>query len=180
MRTCFIIGLIAISQTANAGVGYEESDYLEMADLVVEATVSNSDCLSFVDGKDTLETDYKASLTVATIIKGEADSDTISITSRVIEYKGDQPSCGSNGRIHPAGETATFYLKETSEAGVFEDVDQFSTFPLEDSNPDAAPTCLDTDENKEEAKGCSMVTMTPSLLFGLPLLVLPLRRKRRQ
>jgi hypothetical protein len=178
-----LLCLLAVN-TAQAGVNLEEEEYLEMADIVVEGQVTASDCVGSAEDADTIQTDYRATIEVGTRIKGESAPDVLTIQSRVVEYKGDQPSCGENGRIHPSGETATYYLKVTDVDGVYKDVDQFSTYPSDDSAPNDAPVCDEGDEGDEgddiapigEEKGCSTLSTAPTLLFWVPMLVLARRK----
>ena len=178
MKTYLGLLCLLAANTANGGVNLEEAEYLEMADIVVEGQVTASDCVGSAEDADTIQTDYQATIEVSKLIKGESAPDVLDIQSRVVEYKGDQPACGENGRIHPAGEVATYYLKVTDHEGIYKDVDQFSTYPSSESAPDTTPQCNDefVDEPNPDSKGCSALSTAPTLLFWVPMLVLARRK----
>ena len=182
MRTLMGILLLSMTSSTYAGVGLEEADYAELADIIVEATVNASDCLGAAEDKDTIRSSYEANLTIDAVVKGENVPDSLTLLSTVIEYKGEQPECGENGRIHPEGEVATFYLKSTDVEGQYQDVDQFSTFTLPESAPADNPICVDQNEHEhgdgDPSRGCSAGPMAPIGALWLPLLLTPLIRRR--
>lgn len=179
----YLLGLSFILpvHAAHAGVNLTEEEYLELATIVVQATVSESNCLSSAEDSDSIQTKYEATLTISSIIKdnpAQALGDEITLASTVIEYKGDQPSCGANGVVHPEGEAGTYYLVESGTPGVYRDVDQFSTVDAENSAPEADPVC-DSDDI-ESSNGCS-IAATPATpwMLSMAMLFLGLATRRK-
>lgn len=178
MRVLTSFVLVMATHSALAGVGYEEADYIDMADVIVDATVTESACVNAAETSATTQTDYDATLTVSTVVKGEGVPTTLSILSRVTEYKGEQPDCSDNGRVHPEGETARYYLVTTDDPMVYRDIDSFSTFAAEDSSPSDAPQCgLPLLPVDDQPLGCSVTQAVPGLALWLPLFALFTRRK---
>ena len=182
----YLIGcaLLATTTSAFAGAGLTEEDYAEMAHIIVEATVTASECQNSIEDDQTITTYYLATLSVSEVLKGEAilgDSESIQLLSAVVEYKGDQPACGKNGRIHPVGEIATFNLTSSDDAETLSDIDQFSTFELEGSSPADNPSCAadapGPGQNKET--GCSVTQSAPLWWLCLPIIAAPIRRLKR-
>jgi hypothetical protein len=180
-NSCIVIALM-VSASASAGGGLEEADYLEMADLVIDGAITTSNCLDKAETDEMFNTDFSATVSVAEVLKGEEAAAELTILSTVIEYKEEGPACGENGRVHPAGERARYYLEATAEAGVYRDIDQFSTYAAEDSAPEEAPTCEEDpgDEPGDEngARACAVGLAVPGLALWLPLVGLAMRRRR--
>ena len=163
-----------------------EEELLEYSDIAIEGEVISSECLSSsVDDNGTTTTQFEATLSIISTIKGENISSEVTLyTSQVVESDGaPESNCAWTDFAHPVGEKGTYYLVE--EGGGYELYTQ-GFIPAGDSNPSDAPECVsledqvtDTgDKNNDIAEGsCNHQGTSPSSFILLTMLTLFFRRK---
>ena len=127
MHLYYLMPIIALWQSAQAGVFFTEEEYRDLADVVVIAEVVEADCLNVTESDTVRITDYQATLLVQNTTKGTIDGDRILLVSSTYDY-GDEMDCSDPGSVHPVGEIATYHLKETDTAGTYTNIDAGSTF----------------------------------------------------
>ena len=135
-----LMTLNLIAGTAFGGVAYEEDSLTDMADVIVEGEVIDTTCLSRIEDKFFIVTQYSATVAVDAVVKGEADTE-VEIQSTITEYKKEQPACTDDGSVHPVGQVARFYLEQGGDSLV--DFHWSGTIELDGSDPGAEPECAD-------------------------------------
>jgi len=166
-----IIVLSMLTGTAVAGVAYEEDSLTDMADVIVEGEVIDTTCVSRIEDKFSIVTQYSATVAVDDVLKGEADAE-VEIQSTITEYKKDQPACDDSGSVHPVGQVARFYLEQGGDTLV--DFHWSGTIELDGSDPGTAPECSD---EVSTGGGCSTIGAVSSLVGFAPALLLVARRR---
>jgi hypothetical protein len=165
-----IFVLSILTGTAFAGVAYEEESLTDMADVIVEGEVIDTTCVSRVEDKFSIVTQYSATVAVADVLKGEADAE-VEIQSTLTEYKQDQPACDDSGSIHPVGQVARFYLEQGGDTLV--DFHWSGTIELDGSQPRLDPECSD----EVSTGGCSTIGAVSGLVGFAPALLVFVRRR---
>ena len=163
-----------------------EEELLEYSDFAIEGEVISSECLSSsVDDNGITTTQFQATLSIISTIKGAVIADEVTLyTSQVVAPDGaPESNCAWTDYAHPIGEKGTYYLIE--EGGGYELYTQ-GFLPAEDSNPSDAPECASledpvTDTGKKDTDvpegGCNHQETTPSSFILLTILTLLYRRK---
>ena len=166
MHLYFLMPIIVLWQSAQAGVFFTEEEYRDLADVVVIAEVVEADCLNVTESDTVRITDFQATLLVQNATKGTIDGDRILLVSSTYDY-GDEMDCSDPGSVHPVGEVATYHLKETDTAGTYTNIDAGRTFEADQSTPDEAPICDEDTPNPpdNDTKSCAIVA--PVHVFGL-------------
>ena len=165
-----LMTLNLIAGTAFGGVAYEEDSLTDMADVIVEGEVLDTTCVSRVEDKYSIVTQYSATVAVDDVLKGEADTE-VEVHSTITEYKKGQPACDDSGSVHPVGQVARFYLEQGGDTLV--DFHWSGTIELDGSDPGTPPECSD----EVSTGGCSTIGAVSGLVGFAPALLLAARRR---